>query len=111
VEWEWPEELQEEIRNLRRELATLTRRMNDMEASQAQNQAQIDADTAAIAKVGTDLAASVAAVQTELNALQAAQTAGQALDFSSLEAQVASLDSAAQAVSSLVPSPPAPAGS
>lgn len=84
------------------------KRIDELESSQAANQAEIDADAAAIEQVSTDLTAAVAVQQAEIDALKAAATAGQALDFSKLEGSTAALDAAAKAVGTLVPTPPAP---
>ena len=79
-----------------------------MEGSQSQQQAEIAADTAAVQKIGTDLATSVATIQTQLNKLQAQVTAaGVSLDFSGLESAIAAADAQAQAVASLTPVAPA----
>ncbi len=79
-----------------------------MEASGAATQAQVDADTAAIAKIGTDLSASVATIQAELDSLH---TGNPGIDLSKLEAALAPLDAQAKAVATLAPqaAPPAPA--
>ncbi len=73
-----------------------------MEASQ---QAQVDQDTAAIAQIGTDLAAGVATVQAELDQLKSDIDAGQPADLSKLEAAIATVDAQAKAVANLAPTP------
>lgn len=62
----------------------LNERMVTMEASQAQNQASIDAETAQVQALGPKLDA----IRVEVDALKNAQSQGQALDFSGLDAAV-----------------------
>jgi len=100
VEDEW------ENRGLHRRVRALEERMELMDASGAATQAQVDADTAAIAKIGTDLSASVATIQTELDSLH---TGNPGIDLSKLEAALAPLDAQAKAVATLAPQAPAPA--
>lgn len=83
------------------EVDKLNERMDTMAT-----QDDINRLTGEVNQVATDLAASVATVQSELDALQAANPT---LDLSGLETAVSTLDTQAQAVGTLAPQPaPAP---
>lgn len=93
-------------RQLDRAVDELNDRMDTLEASQQQNQAQIDAETAAVQALGPKLAT----IQTEVDALKAAQAGGQTLDFSALDAAVAAVGAQADTdVADAAPTQPAPA--
>jgi hypothetical protein len=65
----------------------LNERMDTLEASQSENQAKIDAETAAVQALGPKLDM----VKQEVDALKAAQAGGQALDFANLDAALAAV--------------------
>ena len=68
-------------------------------------QADVDALTTAVDKVAVDLATAKTALQAEIDALAAANPA---VNLSALQAAVAPLDSAVQALAALKPVPPVP---
>ncbi len=68
-------------------------------------QADVDAITAQITQVSTDLAAAKTSLQAEIDKLAVANPG---VDLSGLQAAVAPLDAAVQAVGGLVPDAPAP---
>lgn len=83
----------------------INERITVMEASE---QGQVDALTAQIGTVATDLTATSTKIQTELDALEAQIAAGVQPDLTALTAAVAPLDSAVQALGALAPTPPVP---
>jgi hypothetical protein len=68
-------------------------------------QADVDALTTAVDQIATDLTAAQSKLQAEINALAAANPG---LDLTALQAAVAPVDAAVQALGALAPSPPAP---
>lgn len=97
-----------------RELIEVVEALEDQMAEQAASaQSQIDADTAEVSQEETDLAASRAQLQAEIDNMQAQIDAGTPVTQSSLDALKAALDThdtSVKAVGGLTPTPPAPAG-
>lgn len=87
------------------DLAAVWRAIHNIEERQTMTQADIDALTAQVDKVATDLAAAQAKLQTEIDNLAAANPG---VDLTALQAAVAPLDAAAVALGGLTPTPPAP---
>ena len=89
-------------------LEPITERITAMEASQAQNQASIDAETV---KVNAN-EAKLVLVQQEVDALKLAQSTGQALDFTAIDAALAGESTQADVdvadAAPAVATPPAP---
>lgn len=79
----------------------INERIDEMEASE---QAQVDALTAQIGTVATDLANAGSKIQMEIDALSAANPT---VDLTALQAAVAPLDASVQALGALAPTPPA----
>jgi hypothetical protein len=69
-------------------------------------QADVDALTTTVDQVAADLSTAQVKLQSEIDALG---TANPRLDLTALNAAVAPLDSAVQALGALTPTPPAPA--
>jgi prefoldin subunit 5 len=78
----------------------LREEIEQLQEEHMSTQADVDADTAAIAQAQNDLATSVATIQAELNALAAQNPS---LNISALTGAIATLDPAAKAVGALVP--------
>jgi hypothetical protein len=87
------------------DLAAVWRAINSIEERQTMAQADIDALTAQVTQVATDIAAASAKLQTEIDALAAANPG---VNLTALQAAVAPLDAAVVALGGLAPTPPAP---
>jgi paraquat-inducible protein B len=85
---------------LSRAVAELNERIDGMAT-----QAAVDALTTELAQVAVDLHTASATLQSEIDALAAANPT---LDLSALQAAATPLDGQAQALAALVPTPPAP---
>lgn len=92
---------------LEERLERLERQVRFLEASQTENQAQIDSVTASVEALEPKLTA----IQAEIDVLKTAQAGGQTLDFSRLEAAVAAVSGQEDTVAAdaAPPAPPAPA--
>ena len=84
----------------------LKERLEPIERQLMSTQADVDAVTALVAQVATDLATAQADLQTQIDALAAANPA---VSLTALQAAVAPLDAAVVALETLAPTPPAPA--
>lgn len=81
------------------QITQLNERMAEMEASQQATQADIDALTAAVGQVSTDLVSTRDKLQAEIDAL-----ANAGVDISGLQAAVAPLDDAVKSLGDIKPS-------
>lgn len=95
-----------EIVALRADLATSTAAiLQEIRAMSASNQATADADTAAILKAVADIGDAVTNIQAEIAALEANNPS---IDLTGLNAAVAQLQPAVDAVTAIAPPPPPP---
>jgi len=85
---------------LERALEEINERIDGMST-----QADVDALTTAVDQVATDLGAAKTELQSEIDALSAANPG---LNLTALQAAIAPVDSAVQALGALKPTPPAP---
>ena len=83
----------------------LDERLEPLERQIMSTQAEADAVTAQVTQVSTDLATAKTALQSEIDALSAANPG---VDLTALQAAVAPLDAAVVALETLAPTPPAP---
>lgn len=88
----------------RREFSEAIQEINERIRLMA-TQADVDAITAAVGQVATDLETARAKLQAEIDTLAAANPA---VDVTALQAAVAPLDASVQALGALTPTPPAP---
>jgi hypothetical protein len=88
------------VDDLNAAIATLNERITQMAHA---NQQDIDALTAAVNQVATDLETAKTSLQAEIDAL-----AAQGVDVTALQAAVAPLDSSVQALGALQPDTPPP---
>ena|ERR1035437_7181404 len=89
-----------EMQNHGRAIRHMLRAINELQENQMSTQAQVDALTAELTQVASDLVASSAALQTEIDSLSAANPG---VSLTALQAAADALDPAVKAIGALVP--------
>src|ERR1035437_3194867 len=89
-----------EMQNHGRAIRHMLRAINELQENQMSTQAQVDALTAELTQVASDLVASSAALQTEIDSLAAANPG---VSLTALQAAADALDPAVKAIGALVP--------